>query len=82
MEELTQELLRRLGLEDRKGVIVTAVEPAERRVRVRFDEREVEYARKELDQLVLAYAITVHKAQGSEFDEVLVVLPERQKLRR
>ena len=28
----------------------------------------------------LAYAITVHKAQGSEFQEVLVVLPERRGL--
>jgi len=24
-----------------------------------------------------AYALTVHKAQGSEFDEVIVVLPDR-----
>lgn len=28
----------------------------------------------------LAYGITVHKAQGSEFEEVLVVLPERRAL--
>ena len=28
----------------------------------------------------LAYGITVHKAQGSEFTEVLVVLPERRAL--
>lgn len=28
----------------------------------------------------LAYSITVHKAQGSEFEEVLVVLPERRAL--
>jgi hypothetical protein len=32
------------------------------------------------EEFELAYAITVHKAQGSEFDEVLVVLPERQAL--
>ena len=32
------------------------------------------------DDFELAYAITVHKAQGSEFDEVFVVLPERQAL--
>jgi exodeoxyribonuclease V alpha subunit len=41
---------------------------------VRFDEREVEYERRELDQLVLAYAITVHKAQGSEYPAVVLPL--------
>ena len=34
----------------------------------------------EEEEFELAYAITVHKAQGSEFDEVLVVLPERRAL--
>jgi exodeoxyribonuclease V alpha subunit len=34
----------------------------------------------EEEEFELAYAITVHKAQGSEFDEVLLVLPERQAL--
>jgi exodeoxyribonuclease V alpha subunit len=32
------------------------------------------------DDFELAYAITVHKAQGSEFQEVLVVVPERRAL--
>ena len=32
------------------------------------------------DDFELAYGITVHKAQGSEFQEVLVVLPERRAL--
>ena len=34
----------------------------------------------EEEDFELAYAITVHKAQGSEFDEVIVVIPERQAL--
>lgn len=34
----------------------------------------------EEEDFELAYAITVHKAQGSEFEEVLVVLPERRAL--
>jgi len=40
----------------------------------------VSWGRMDEDDFELAYAITVHKAQGSEFDEVFVVLPERQAL--
>jgi exodeoxyribonuclease V alpha subunit len=42
------------------------------RVIVRFD-AEVDYDRSELDEITLAYAITVHKSQGSEFP--CVVMP-------
>ena len=40
---------------------------------VRFDDRLVEYDATELDELVLAYATTIHKAQGSEYP--VVVMP-------
>jgi exodeoxyribonuclease V alpha subunit len=43
---------------------------------VDVDGREISYELAELDEIALAYAITVHKSQGSECDEVLVVLPE------
>jgi len=39
---------------------------------VRFDDREVPYGADELDELRLAYAATVHKAQGSEFPAVII----------
>jgi exodeoxyribonuclease V alpha subunit len=39
---------------------------------VRFDEREVVYAVEDLDELQLAYAATVHKAQGSEYPAVVI----------
>lgn len=39
---------------------------------VRFDDRAVRYAPAELDELSLAYACTVHKAQGSEFPAVVI----------
>ncbi len=41
---------------------------------VRFGDRDVPYPAKSLDQLTLAYAITVHKAQGSEYPAVVVPL--------
>jgi exodeoxyribonuclease V alpha subunit len=39
---------------------------------VDFDEREVTFASDELDELALAYATTVHKAQGSEYPAVVI----------
>ena len=37
-----------------------------------YDDKKVSYDFKELDQIELAYAITVHKSQGSEFDCVVI----------
>ena len=36
------------------------------------DGREVVYPRSDISQLSLAYAITIHKSQGSEFDAVVI----------
>jgi exodeoxyribonuclease V alpha subunit len=41
-------------------------------VLVEFDGREVAYGFGELDELVLAYATTIHKAQGSEYPAVVI----------
>lgn len=41
---------------------------------VTFEGRKVDYAWSEADQLVLAYAISIHKAQGSEFPAVVIPL--------
>jgi exodeoxyribonuclease V alpha subunit len=39
---------------------------------INFSDRVVQYENYELDQIVLAYATTVHKSQGSEFDAVIM----------
>lgn len=43
-------------------------------------DRPLIWDRLDEDNFELAYAITIHKAQGSEFQELLVVLPERRAL--
>ena len=39
-----------------------------------FDGREITYGFGELDELVLAYATTIHKSQGSEYPAVVIPL--------
>jgi exodeoxyribonuclease V alpha subunit len=41
---------------------------------VRYDTRIVDYEPGELDELQLAYALTIHKSQGSEFPCVVIPL--------
>ena len=53
---------------------VVRIDPDERGLAIRFEEREVLYDFNELDELSLAYAITIHKSQGSEFPAVVVPL--------
>ena len=53
---------------------IVAVSNADMTLRVRFlpDQREVEYQREQIAELELVYAITIHKAQGSEFEAVIL----------
>ena len=52
---------------------ITKVDMEERELTVLFDDREVVYDVTELEELSLAYAVTIHKAQGSEYP--IVVMP-------
>jgi exodeoxyribonuclease V alpha subunit len=46
----------------------------EQKVLVRYEDRTVAYEYAELDEIVLAYACSIHKAQGSEYPAVVIPL--------
>jgi exodeoxyribonuclease V alpha subunit len=54
--------------------VVAGIDPATQELQADFDGRRVVYRFGELDQLALAYAISVHKSQGSEYPAVVVPL--------
>ncbi len=51
---------------------IEAIDRPMKRVFIRFDQRLVEYDFTELDQISLAYAVSIHKSQGSEYPAVVV----------
>lgn len=51
---------------------ITAIDPENNELIVRFEDRAIPYDATELDELVLAYATTIHKSQGSEFPYVII----------
>lgn len=53
---------------------ITKVDGEGQTVTVDFDGRSVTYNFGELDELMLAYAITIHKSQGSEYPAVVIPL--------
>jgi exodeoxyribonuclease V alpha subunit len=54
--------------------IVSHIDIEEGELSVDFDGRDVNYGFGELDELVLAYATTIHKSQGSEYPAVVIPL--------
>jgi len=54
--------------------LITGIDMEEGALTVSFEGRAVEYGFGELDELVLAYATTIHKAQGSEYPVVVIPL--------
>ncbi|MGD9333367.1 MAG: ATP-dependent RecD-like DNA helicase [Desulfobacterales bacterium] len=51
---------------------ITGIRPEEYQVTVTFDGRDVAYEFSDLDEIVLAYAVSVHKSQGSEYPAVVI----------
>jgi exodeoxyribonuclease V alpha subunit len=54
--------------------VVSRIDMEEGELHADFDVREVTYGFAELDELVLAYATTIHKSQGSEYPAVVIPL--------
>ena len=52
---------------------IVGIDPEAQAVSISFDKRQVDYEYSHLDEIVLAYAVSVHKSQGSEYP--VVVLP-------
>jgi exodeoxyribonuclease V alpha subunit len=52
--------------------VVSGIDTEESELTVDFDGREVIYGFTELDELVLAYATTIHKSQASEYPAVVI----------
>ena len=51
---------------------VSAIDPDQQELTIEFDGRPVAYDFGELDEVMLAYATTIHKAQGSEYPAVVI----------
>jgi len=51
---------------------IEKIDPVEQELSIRFDDRLVQYEFGELDEVSLAYAVTIHKSQGSEFPAVVI----------
>jgi exodeoxyribonuclease V alpha subunit len=54
--------------------VIRGIDPETSEMVIDFDGREVAYGFGELDEIVLAYATTIHKSQGSEYPAVVVPL--------
>jgi exodeoxyribonuclease V alpha subunit len=62
--------------------IIERIDAVEQEVAIRFDDRVVTYDFGELDEVSLAYAITIHKAQGSEFPAVVIPVAMQHRAKR
>ena len=56
---------------------ITHIDQHDDKIIVKFDRSEIEYKSSELDEIMQAYAVTIHKSQGSEFP--IVVMPITMK---
>ena len=57
------------------GNMGTVEEIEDRSLVVKINDEEITLSKDVLDDVTLAYAITIHKSQGSEFSDCIIVLP-------
>ena len=56
---------------------ITNINEKEKNIRIKFDDEKVcWYEFNDLEQIEHSYCVTIHKAQGSEFDVVIMVIPQ------
>jgi exodeoxyribonuclease V alpha subunit len=53
---------------------IIGIDDEQQKLAIKYDDRSVDYEWNELDELILAYAISIHKSQGSEYPAVVVPL--------
>ena len=51
---------------------IERIDPVDQVIGIRFDHRDVEYDFSQMDEIVHAYAVSVHKSQGSEYPAVII----------
>ena len=77
-----------VGVEKSDGIyngdmgFIESVDPKNRTIDIRFDDRLIRYRDEALYDFSLAYATTIHKSQGSEFDTLVIALAKGYGLTR
>ena len=79
IDPVTGEVLQ--GIFNGELGVISDIDPLNGSVTITFDEgKTAEYKGKLLDNIDLAYAVTVHKSQGCEFDRVIIALGKMNAL--
>ncbi|HHO76246.1 MAG TPA: ATP-dependent RecD-like DNA helicase, partial [Deltaproteobacteria bacterium] len=53
---------------------IVLVDPEKKTLDVDFDDKRIRYEREDLDELMLAYACSIHKSQGNEYPAVVIIM--------
>lgn len=71
-DDLVMQLENRI--ECSNGDVGTIISSTEKGIKVKYTDTTVSYAPSELSQLALAYSMTIHKSQGSEYKSVIMCI--------
>lgn len=76
-EEVDGRIKRGAGVFNGDTGFIESIDRQNMKFNVRFDDNKVsEYSLSDIDQIIPAYAVSVHKSQGSEFKAVVVALSQ------